>query len=141
MNKWGILASVVSGGLAGALVNGILNRYFYLRALRTKFYPKLLNLFTAYAIRMEKPGGRYWKTIVGLSPASEDEEFVEHRSLFISKIVRFNELKEARVLRQAFIQNMFAEKTTSGLPWELDLKPEIDALGQCLGTVSKKLNY
>jgi len=139
MNFLGIIASVVSGGLAGACVSGLLNRLFHWRELRTNFYPKILDLYSAYAIRMENPQGRYWVTIVGNNPSREDEEFVDHRSSFISAIVGFNELKEARILRKAFLENMMREQTTPGLPSTLDPAPEFEALGVCLAKLEKKL--
>ena len=71
------LASFLGGGLAGGLVNVIANRFFHWRTLRTQFYPKVNNIYSAYVIRMEKPEGRYWVTIVGNNPSAEDEEFVE----------------------------------------------------------------
>jgi len=93
-----IVASVLGGGLAGACVSVAFNRLFHWRELRTKFYPVLNNIYSAYVIRMAKPEGRYWTTIVGNIPSPEDEVFVDHRSSFLSELVQYNELKEVRVL-------------------------------------------
>jgi hypothetical protein len=78
-----IMASVLGGGLAGACVSVFFNRLFHRRELRTKFYPVLNNMHSAYVIRMENPEGRYWTTIVGNMPSPEDDEFVDHRSTFL----------------------------------------------------------
>lgn len=89
-----LLVSIISGGLAGGIVSAISNRIFHWRALRTQFYPKLSNMYSAYIIRFEKPNGRYWVNIVGQNPSNEDEEFVEHRSIFISELVALRQFIE-----------------------------------------------
>ena len=78
----GIMASVIGGGLAGACVSVFFNRLFHWRELRTKLYPVLSNMYSAYVIRMENPEGRYWTTIVGNIPSPDDSDFVDHRSSF-----------------------------------------------------------
>ena len=140
VNSFAILASVISGGLAGACVSTLLNRIFHWRELRTKLYPKVLDLYGAYMIRMETPEGRYWETIVGNNPAPEDVEFVDHRSQFISELVAFNELKEARELRRVFAENMAAGgPAPRGSRTRLDLHPETAALAACVALLHKKL--
>lgn len=139
MNYIGIAAAIVSGGLAGACVSVFFNRRWHLRALRTKFFPEVNNMWSAYLIRMEKPQGRYWVTIVGNNPSSEDEAFVDHRSSFISNLVQFNELKEARVLRKRLLDNSMRSSHAPGLPTTIDLAPELDALNECHGKLHKKL--
>jgi len=134
-----LLLPIISGGLAGGLVSAVSNRVFHWRALRTQFYPKLSNMHSAYIIRFENPQGRYWVNIVGQNPSKEDEEFVEHRSNFISELVAFNELKEARVLRKAILDNSMREHKTPGILSKLDLSPEADALNECLKVQHKKL--
>src|ERR1700733_6329604 len=134
-----LLVSIISGGLAGGIVSAISNRIFHWRALRTQFYPKLSNMFSAYIIRFEKPNGRYWVNIVGQKPSNEDEEFVEHRSNFVSELVAFNELKEARVLRKAILDNSM-QNLSPGSTSKLDLGPEANALNECLKVLHKKLN-
>jgi hypothetical protein len=134
-----IVVSFFSGGLAGACVSVFFNRLFHRRELRTKFYPVLNDMFSAYAIRMEKPEGRYWTTIVGLMPALADKDFVEHRSDFISDLVQYNELKEVRVLRKQFLDNSMRGDHVQGKPTTLDLAPESAALHLCFNTIHKKL--
>ena len=89
---------------------------------------------------METPQGRYWNSVVGKNPAPEDETFVDHRTMFISELVEFNELKEARLLRGALIENMASGgDRPAGVPFSLDLKPEVVALNGCLAKLHKKL--
>ena len=134
-----IIVSILGGGLAGACVSVFFNRLFHRRELRTKFYPILNNMFSAYVIRMEKPEGRYWTTIVEHYPAPEDEDFVDHRSTFISDLVQYNELKEVRVLRKQFLDNSMRGDHERGKVMRLDLTPESAALNRCLATLHKKL--
>ena len=135
----GIMASLLGGGLAGAFVSVASNRIFHWRALRTKFYPVLNNMHSAYVIRMEKPEGRYWTTIVGYVPAPQDEGFVEHRASFISDLIKYNELKEVRVLRKRLLDNAASSDHNWGEAATLDLAPESGALNDCLCTLHKKL--
>ncbi len=134
------LVSLLGGGLAGGLVNVFFNRLFRWRDLRTRFYPKLSNIYSAYVIRMEKPEGRYWVTVVGNEPSSEDRAFVGLRSDFISDLVEFNELKEARILRKQVLDNAMSGHHVPGILTKVDLAPEADALNTCLKTLHKKLN-
>jgi hypothetical protein len=134
-----IMASVLSGGLAGAFVSVAFNRLFHWRELRTKFYPVLNNMYSAYVIRIAKPEGRYWITIVGKIPSPEDEDFVDHRSSFLSDLVQYNELKEVRVLRKQLLDNAMSSDHKPGEVAKLDLAPESAALGACLITLHKKL--
>ena len=134
-----IVVSILSGGLAGACVSVFFNRLFHRRELRTKFYPILNDMFSAYVIRMERSEGRYWTTIVGYVPAPEDEEFVDHRSTFISVLVQYNELKEVRALRKEFLDNSMRGDHERGKEMKLDLTPESAALNSCLATLHKKL--
>src|ERR1017187_14614 len=133
-----LLVSIISGGLAGGIVSAISNRIFHWRALRTQFYPKVGNMYSAYIIRFEKPNGRLWVNIVGNSPADEDQEFVDHRSNFITELVAFNDLKEARVLRKAILDNSMHD-LSPGSTNKHDLGPEATALSECLKVLHKKL--
>jgi hypothetical protein len=132
--------SVLGGGLAGGCVNVLHNRLARSRDLRTKFYPVLSNIYSAYVIRMENPDGRYWVTTVGQLPSKEDEAFVNHRADFISDLIQFNELKEARKLRKAIMDHSFEGDHTLGATTKHDLAPECKALGDCLRTLHKKLS-
>lgn len=134
-----ILASILGGGLSGAFVSIAFNRVAHWRALRTKFYPILNDMFSAYVIRMERPEGRYWNNVIGYLPAEEDRDFVEHRSTFISDLIQYNELKEVRVLRKKTIENSVKGEHEHGKPRTHDLAPELAALRLCMGTLHKKL--
>jgi hypothetical protein len=133
------MASLLGGGLAGACVSVFFNRLFHRRELRTKFYPVLNNMHSAYVIRMENPEGRYWTTIVGNVPSPEDVEFVDHRSTFLSDLVQYNELKEVRVLRTKLLNNAMSGNHNRGEVAKLDLAPEVTALNACLTILHKKL--
>jgi len=134
-----IMASVLGGGLAGACVSVFFNRLFHWRDLRTRFYPVLNNMFSAYVIRMENPEGRYWTTIVGNVPSPEDEDFVEHRASFLGDLVQYNELKEVRILRTKLLNNSASGNHNRGEVLKLDLAPESAALHACMITLHKKL--
>jgi hypothetical protein len=136
----GIISSVLSGGLAGGCVSIFFNRLSRRRELRTKFYPMLSDMHSAYVIRMEKPEGRYWTTIVGNIPSPQDKDFIEHRGKFTSDLVQYNELKEVRILRKRFMNNMISGDHTRGAVLKTDLAPESAALNDCLITLHKKLN-
>lgn len=133
------MASILGGGLAGACVSVFFNRLFHRREVRAKFYPVLNNMHSAYLIRMENPEGRYWTTVVGNVPAPEDEEFVDHRSSFISDLIQFIELKEVRVLRKQILDNHMSGDHARGEVTTLDLLPESTALNNCMVTLHKKL--
>jgi hypothetical protein len=134
-----IMASVLGGGLAGACVSVFFNRLFHRQELRTKFYPMLNDIHSAYVIRMENPKGRYWTTVVGNVPTPEDEGFVDHRASFLSDLMPYIELKEARVLRKKMLDNAMSGDHTRGQVATLDLAPESAALTGCLKTLHKKL--
>jgi hypothetical protein len=135
-----VIVSVFSGGLAGAFVSVIFNRISRQRELRTKFYPVLNDMHSAYVIRMENPEGRYWITIVGNNPSPEDEEFVDHRASFFSDLVQYNELKEVHDLRKQLLDNEASGEHDRGELSTLDLAPELTALNACLVILHKKLN-
>ncbi|MFI5057372.1 MAG: hypothetical protein ACHQLQ_04240 [Candidatus Acidiferrales bacterium] len=96
-------------------------------------------MHSAYVIRMENPAGRSWITIVGNVPSRKDEDFVDHRSSFISDLVQYNELKEVRVLRKRMLDNAMSGHHNRGEVAKLDLAPEAAALNACLTTLHKKL--
>jgi hypothetical protein len=96
-------------------------------------------MYSAYVIRMEKPEGRYWTTIVGNPPATKDNDFVDHRTSFLSHLVEYNELKEARVVRTRLLDNQLSKVFNRGGVAKVDLVPEATALGTCLTTLHKKL--
>jgi hypothetical protein len=114
------------------------NRRFYSRALRTKFYPKVSNMFSAYVIRLDNPAGRYWITTIGNKPSSDDREFVDHRVSFISDLVEFNELQEARALRTQMLNTMSGNHKP-GEKVKYDLAPDYDALEACVKKLHKEL--
>jgi hypothetical protein len=134
-----LLASILSGGLAGGCVSTFANRLHYWRSLRTQFYPQLNNFWGAYLLRMEHPEGRYWVGTVGNLPSVEDKAFVDHRTKFIGNLIQFNELKEARNLRRKLIGNLNPEGAKVGEALKIDLMPEYQAISDCLDKVHKKL--
>jgi hypothetical protein len=129
--------SLIGGGLAGGCVNVISGRLQYWRNLRTQFHPILNSFWGAYLVRMEKPEGRYWLTVVGDVPLRKDADFVGHRTQFVLDLVRFNELREARELR--LIKNLNPGFAGEGTLIKADLMPEYEAVQECLETVQKKL--
>jgi hypothetical protein len=135
-----VATSVLGGGLAGGCVNVLHNRASHARDLRTKFYPVLNNMHSAYIIRMENPEGRYWTIVVGYVPSKEDEEFVSHRAQFVSDLIQFNELKEVRKLRKVIMDKFFEGHDAPGSTVKYDLAPECKALSDCLDTLHKKLD-
>jgi len=134
-----LLVAIVSGGLAGGIVSAISNRVFHWRAKRTEFYPKLNNMYAAYMIRFEQPNGRYWEHVIGKEPLDADRDFVDHRSKFIQELIAFNELKEARVLRKAMLDNSMPKNVSEGSTEKMDLAPEMNALNECIKVLHKKL--
>ena len=134
-----IIASLLGGGLSGACVSVFFNRLFQRQDLRTKFYPVLNNMHSAYVIRMQNPDGQYWKTIVGNVPSPQDEDFIDHRATFLGDLVQYCELKEVRVLRQKMMDNAFSGDHEPGEVSVLDLTPESAALSDCLFTLHKRL--
>jgi hypothetical protein len=138
------IVSIISGGLAGGSVSTFANRRYYLRSLRTKFYPKVNNILAAYVIRLEDPDNRLLIQKPGHLPAGEDLKFVDHRSDFIHGLVEFNELDEARELRKKLVDSMFSgvvvvnerEKTKDNA---IDLMQEYRAIEHCHDVLHKRL--
>jgi len=72
-----LLVSLAGGGLAGGVVSVLYNRSVRRRTLRTDFYPKLNNMYSAYVIRFNeipRGQGRYWVNIVGNNPDDADKD-------------------------------------------------------------------
>lgn len=137
-----LFVSFVSGGLGGGIVSVIYNRSLRHRILRTEFYAKLNNMYAAYTIRFyETPEGRgrYLVNIVGDEPKGADREFVDHRSDFTQGLIAYNELEEARKLRQAILDNATKEHKAPGILSKLDLQPELEALDTCIKQLHDKL--
>jgi hypothetical protein len=134
-----IITSLVSGGLAGGSVSTLLNRVFHRRALRTQFYPKVNNVWSAYVIQFAKEGGRYLIQKPGWAPTPEMEPFVETRGSFMMELVEFNELKEARELRRKMAENQAKAQAGPEGTVSTDLTPEYEAISKCFHTLHKKL--
>ena len=135
-----LLASILSGGLSGGSVSTFFNHRLHWRKLRGDFYPNLNNIVGAYVIRMEFPHGRYLVMKPGRLPGMQDQEFVEQRSDFISSLVEFNELKEARELRRKMLDNIAASGSAEeGGEVKIELMPEWEAIKACMEKVHKKL--
>ena len=110
--------------------------------MRVKFYPVINDLHSAYVIRTQNAQGRYWEHRVGMTPTEEnpDYEFVNHRSNFIvSDLIQFNELREVRKLRRAFMTCQEKADHRDGKDVNYDLEPERKALSECLRVLHKKL--
>ena len=70
----------------------------------------------------------------------EDAGFLWQRNSFLADLIDFTELKEARILRQKILSNMHAtDSHTDGEVIKTDLKPESDALFECVQKVQGKL--
>jgi len=80
-------------------------------------------MYAAYMIRFEQPNGRYWEHVIGKEPLDADRDFVDHRSNFIQELIAFNELKEARVLRKAMLDNSVPKNVSEGSTEKMDLAP------------------
>ena len=66
-----IIVSIISGGLAGGSVSTFANRHYYLRSLRTRFYPKVNNIHAAYLLRLQDPQKRLLSLTPGYLPADD----------------------------------------------------------------------
>jgi hypothetical protein len=141
MDVWQLVGSILSGGLAGGCVSTVANRTFYLRSLRTRFFPRLDDMHSAYVLRMESQEGRYLLQVPNFLPLRPDAEFVNHRTQFIGSLAQFNELKEARDLRKKIVKNQASPslQTSTGSGLILDLLPEYEALSACVALIHKKL--
>ena len=97
-------------------------------------------MHSAYVIRMASgPGGRYWTHVVGNVPAPTDAVFVDHRADFMTALVEYNELKEARVLRKTILDYQMSGDHKPGELEKYDPAPEAAALNTCLTKLHKKL--
>jgi hypothetical protein len=94
----------------------------------------------AYEIRSLLPEGKGW-IVDGRKyrPGPSDDDFRATRREFISRLVGFNELKEARELRGTMISSMIPPDPDDGFP-TAELEKEADALSQCFKTIQRKLN-
>jgi len=59
--------------------------------------------------------------------------------MFISNLIQFNELREARELRTKMILNINPTGAKMGEVLKTDLMPEYQAISDCLDIVHKKL--
>ena len=133
--------SLLGGGLAGGIVNVGVSRYFYLRGLRTRFYPKLNDLVSEYVVRIAMLGKSISLEKVFM-PDPVNKEFIEHRATFILTLTDFNELKEVRDLRKIILKNQTPERTKNTEDDIIvDLGLELDALNECLSLVHKKIGF
>jgi hypothetical protein len=133
------VVSLIGGGLAGGTISTVSGRMQRKRALRTQFWPTINNMMGHYVVRFEKSDGRFWRGTVGLMPQPEDAEFVDRRVEFFFKLPEFNELPEVRPLLAAMAHNINPDHAPAGAEITRDLKPEFDALIQCLSVIEKKL--
>ena len=137
------IVSIISGGLAGGSVSTFANRRYYLRSLRTKFYPMVNNILAAYVLRLQDPKKRLLTQRPDFLPAGDDLKFVDHRSDFIHGLVGFNELEEAREVRRKLVDSMFAAVVVVSpddtSEKAIDLMQEYRAIEHCHDVLHKKL--
>jgi hypothetical protein len=133
------IISLIGGGLAGGALSLYFNRRYYLRKMRTELYPHLEKMIRAYEIRALLPEGKGW-IVDGrrYHPGPSDDDFRADRRDFISRLVGFNELKEARELRGTMISSTIPLSPEDGFP-TAELAKEVDALSQCFKTIQEKL--
>lgn len=133
------IISLVGGGLAGGALSLYFNRRYYLRKMRTELYPHIEKMVRAYEIRSLLPEGKGW-IVDGTKyrPGPSDDDFRAARKEFISRLVGFNELKEARELRGTMISSTIPPDPGDGFP-TAELEKEADALSQCFKTIQRKL--
>ncbi len=133
------IISLIGGGLAGGALSLYFNRRFYLRKLRTELYPYVEKMGDRYRIRLILPEGKGW-IVDGRKyrPGPSDEDFRAARKEFISRLVGFNELKEAQALRAAMISSAIPPELEDGFPMA-ELEKEANALFLCFTKLQREL--
>lgn len=74
----------------------------------------LNDMNAAYLIRMEQPGGNELVQIPSVAPLGADRDFVNHRTAFLSDLIKYNDLTEVILLRQRMLDNAFQAAGTVG---------------------------
>ena len=132
-----LVVSVIGGGAVGGLINVAYQWRNRQKDLRTAFYP-VINDMNAYLIRMEHPGGKELVQTPDQAPLGADRDFVNHRTAFLTDLIKYTDLKEVIILRQKILDNAFhGAGSTSQLT--TNLVPEAQAIGECMKVLHRKL--
>jgi hypothetical protein len=139
MDPSAFVVSLIGGGAVGGLINVAYQWRNRQRDLRTAFYPVLNNMNAAYLIRMQQqPGGNELVQIPDKAPLGADRDFVDHRTAFLSDLIKYTDLKEVIILRQKILDNAFKGAGSTG-PVTTNLVPEAQAIDACMRVLHKKL--
>jgi hypothetical protein len=138
MDPSAFVVSLIGGGAVGGLINVAYQWRNRKKDLRTTFYPMLNDMNAAYLIRMEQPGGNELVQTPNVAPLGADRDFVNHRTAFLSDLIKYNDLTEVIVLRQRMLDNAFQAAGTVG-PVKTNLVPEAKAIDECMRVLHKKL--
>lgn len=139
MDPIAFVVSLIGGGACGGLLNVAYQWRNRQRDLRTAFYPVLNNMNAAYLIRFDQhPGGKELVQTPDVAPLGADRDFVNHRTAFLSELIKYTDLKEVVILRQKILDNAFKGAGSSG-PVTTNLVPEAQAISECMNILHKKL--
>jgi len=139
MDPSAFVVSLIGGGAVGGLINVAYQWRNRQRDLRTAFYPVLNDMNAAYLIRtQQQPGGKELIQTPGVAPLGADRDFVNHRTAFLSDLIKYTDLKEVIVLRQKILDNAFKGAGSTG-PVKTNLVPEAQAIEECMRVLHKKL--
>jgi hypothetical protein len=133
-----LLVSVIGGGAAGGLINVAYQWRNRQKDLRTAFYPVINDMNAAYLIRIDQPGGKELVQTPYQAPLAADCDFVNHRTAFLTDLIKYTDLKEVIILRQKILDNAFHGAGSTG-PDTTNLVPEARAVGECMQVLHKKL--
>jgi hypothetical protein len=90
-------------------------------------------------IRMQQqPGGKELIQTPDAAPLGADRHFVDHRTAFVSDLIKYTDLKEVIILRQKILDNAFKDARSTG-PVTTNLVPEAQAINDCMRVLHKEL--
>ncbi len=139
MDLSAFVVSLIGGGAVGGLINVAYQWRNRQRDLRTAFYPVLNDMNAAYQIRMQQqPGGKELIQTPDVAPLGADRDFVDHRTAFLSDLIKYTDLKEVIILRQKILDNAFKGAGSTGTV-TTNLVPEAQAIDECMRVLHKKL--
>lgn len=133
-----LVVSFIGGGAVGGLINVAYQWRNRQKDLRTAFYPVINNMNAAYLIRMGQPGGKELVQTPDQAPLGADRDFVNHRTAFLSDLIKYTDLKEVIILRQKILDNAFHGAGSTG-PVTTNLFPEAQAIGECMQVLHRRL--
>jgi hypothetical protein len=133
-----LVVSLIGGGAVGGLINVAYQWRNRQKDLRTAFYLVINNMNAAYLIRMEQPGGEKLVQTPNQAPLGADRDFVNHRTAFLTDLIKYTDLKEVKILRQKILDNAFQGAGSTG-PVTTKLVPEAQAIEECMRVLHKKL--